>query len=249
MIEILRVLAISITAGAATGIGAVPIFAADRISHRIYDGMIALAAGVMLGASIFSLILPGLEIGVLPEVFIGILAGGLFLLVLNELVPHIHTHFKGGRLTEYKRKAILIGSSITIHNFPEGLTVGIALGSGLKGVGLATALAIGIQNIPDGFAFAVPAEKAGLNRPANVFWTTMSGALPESIAALLGFLLVSTFEGIFPLMASFAAGTMMAVVSREMIPESHGHDYSSFSTAMFLIGFVLMIAIDNVFAV
>jgi len=176
MTGIETVLAISLIAGAATGLGALPIFIADRISHRVYDGMIALAAGVMLGASMFTLIIPGLEIGTMAEVIIGIVTGGLFLLLLNEEIPHIHTKFGGGNLTEYKRKAMLVGGSITLHNFPEGLAIGIAFGSGLEGVGLAVALAITVQNIPDGFAFSVPAEKAGLERLKNVFWTTISGS-------------------------------------------------------------------------
>lgn len=181
MIGTKTVLAISLVAGAATGLGALPIFIADKISHRVYDGMIALAAGIMLGASMFTLIIPGLEIGTMAEVIIGIVIGGLFLLLLNEEIPHIHTKFGGGNLTEYKRKAMLVGGSITLHNFPEGLAIGIAFGSGLEGVGLAVALAIAIQNIPDGFAFSVPMEKASLNRIKNVFWTTISGVAPEPL--------------------------------------------------------------------
>ncbi len=240
---------VALIAGAATGIGALPVFAADRVSHRIYDSSIGFAAGVMFGAAVFSLILPGLEHGTMLELVIGTLVGGVFLLVANAHIPHIHLHFGDGDLTEHKRKAVLVASSITIHNFPEGLAVGIAFGSGMEGVGLALALAIGIQNVPDGFAMAIPANKAGITKWKNILYTTISGGVPEPVAAVLGFAMVRVFTEIFPLAAGFAAGAMMAVIFREMIPDSHGHGYSDTATLTFIVGFALMLFIDNTFAV
>lgn len=249
MPDIQIVIVVSILAGSSTGLGAIPIFLADRISHRFYDGMIALAGGIMIGASMFTLIIPGLEIGSIAKVITGIIAGGSFLLLLEREIPHVHQRFNGRPLTDFQKKAYLIGGSITLHNLPEGLAVGIAFGSGLEGVGLAVATAIAIQNIPDGFAFAIPAEKTGLKKWKNITLTTLSGGAPEPIAAVIGFLLVNIFKEIFPLAAGFAAGAMLAVVSKEMIPESHGHGYQSFATFMFLIGFALMMFIDKTFTV
>ncbi len=244
-----RVLIISIIAGSATGIGSIPILFIDRITHRTYDSMIALAAGIMTGASIFTLIMPGLNSGTMKEIIPGIITGGLFLLLVDRMIPEIDDRFRGGHLTDLEKRAMLIGGSITLHNVPEGLAIGIAFGSGIEGVGFAIALAIGIQNIPDGFAFAIPAEKAGVPRGRNMLYTTLSGGLPEPVAALIGFGLVKILTEIFPIAAGFAAGAMLGVVFKEMIPESHGHDYSSIATAMFLVGFVVMMFIDKTFTV
>lgn len=241
---------ISLIAGTVTGIGALPVFFTDRISHRVYDSALGLAAGVMFGAATFTLIIPGMEYGTMTEVMAGIGVGGLFLLVANKYIPHVHFHFtEDGELTDYKRKAMLIASSITLHNFPEGLAIGIAFGSGMEGVGLALGIAIGIQNIPDGFAMAIPANKAGLSKAKNLFYTTISGGIPEPVAALIGFALVRFSKELFPVAAGIAAGAMMAVIFREVIPSSHGHGYSDTSTLTFIAGFVLMMFIDNTFTV
>lgn len=247
---------IALLAGAATGVGALPIFVADRVSHRIYDGALGLAAGIMIGAAVFALIVPGLELGSLSAVVVGFLLGSLFLLAANWLIPHLHLRFGGttdspaavaeqsSGETESRRRAILIGSSVTIHNVPEGLAVGIAFASGLEGVGIALAIAIAVQNVPDGFAMAVPAQQAGVSKAKTLLWTTLSGAVPEPIAAAAGFLLVSAVVGIFPVAAGFAAGAMMAVVFRELIPASHGHGYADMATLTFSIGFALMLLLD-----
>jgi ZIP family zinc transporter len=246
---LVKVVLVAMVAGGATGIGALPIFFTDRISHRVYDGALGLAAGIMFGASMFSLILPGMELGDMWEVMVGILLGGLFLLGTNQLIPHLHLDFGNPEGAEFKKKALLIGSAITIHNFPEGLAVGIAFGSGFEGVALALAVAIGIQNVPDGFAMSIPASKTELSKSKNLLYTTLSGGIPEPVAAVLGFSLVTVFTQIFPLAAGFAAGAMMAVIFREMIPSSHSHGYANFATMTFVAGFVLMMFIDNVFAV
>ncbi|MXV63696.1 ZIP family metal transporter [Natronorubrum sp. JWXQ-INN-674] len=274
------VVVIAALAGAATGLGALPIFVTDRISHRFYDAALGLAGGIMFGAAVFALVVPGLEIGSLWEVVVGILLGGVFLLAANRLVPHVHlliseeanrtypdaesaestlepdeTTVGSDRVgdgasgdseerTENRRQAILIGSAITIHNVPEGLAIGIAFAGGLEGVGIALAVAIGIQNVPDGFAMAIPASRTGLSNAKTLLYTTLSGAVPEPIAAALGFGLVAVVTGLFPLAAGFAAGTMIAVIFREMIPASHGHGYADIATLTFVIGFVVMVIVD-----
>lgn len=254
------VLLVSLLAGCATGLGALPILVATSISHRVYDAALGLAAGIMFGAAVFALIVPGMEIGSLAEVLVGILLGGLFLLVANRSIPHFHLLINGRKTGEpdaeiapedanTARRAVLIGGSITLHNVPEGLAIGIAFGSGLDGVGLTLALAIAIQNVPDGFAMAVPTSRTRLSDAKTVLYTTLSGGVPEPIAAVAGFALVAVFTQLFPVAAGFAAGTMMAVIFREMIPQSHGHGYADEATLLFILGFVIMLFVDTVLAV
>lgn len=251
-----EVVGVAALAGCATGIGALPIFFTDRVSHRVYDGAVGLAAGIMVGAAVFALILPGLELGTLWEVAAGTLLGGLFLLGANAVIPHLHLRFAGKRREGLPlgddddfRRALLIGAAITIHNIPEGLAIGIAFASGEEALALALALAIAIQNIPDGFAFAVPAATAGVSKWKTTLYTTLSGGVPEPVAAALGFALVIVITGLFPAAAGFAAGAMIAVVFREMIPASHGHGYADLATLTFIVGFVIMMIIDIALAV
>lgn len=243
-------------AGCATGLGALPVFFTDRVSHRVYDAALGLAAGIMFGAAVFALVLPGLELGPLREVAVGILAGGVFLLVANALLPHIHMewsgeHTEGMAVDEENglRRALLVGAAITIHNVPEGLAVGIAFASGEDALGLALAVAIAVQNVPDGFAMAVPAQAAGVSKVKTTVYTTLSGGLPEPLAAALGFGLVLVVKDLFPVAAGFAAGAMIAVIFREMIPASHGHGYEDYATLTFVGGFVVMMVIDIALAV
>jgi len=256
MVSLPEVVLIAGLAGCATGVGAIPTLFSDRFSHKVYDSAIGLAAGIMFGAAVFALILPGLEIGQLWEVAIGIVAGGCFLLGSNALLPHLHLQF-GGEVREGLpvaeedglRRAFLIGGAITIHNVPEGLAVGIAFASGEEALGIALAVAIAVQNVPDGFAMAVPAISAGVSKPKTMLYTTLSGGLPEPIAAALGFALVAVVTDIFPVAAGFAAGAMMAVIFREMIPASHGHGYENTATLTFVFGFVTMMIVDVALAV
>jgi zinc transporter, ZIP family len=260
MVSISTVFLVSLLAGCATGLGALPILFTDRISHRSYDAALGLAAGVMFGAAVFALVIPGLEIGSIGEVVGGVVVGGAFLLVANRSIPHLHVRFRGtrthGREGEIRperidstRQALLVGGSITLHNVPEGLAIGIAFGSGFEEVGIALAVAIAVQNVPDGFAMAVPASRTELSDARTVLYTTLSGGVPEPIAAVAGFALVAVFTQLFPVAAGFAAGTMIAVVFREMIPSSHGHGYADAATAAFLAGFAIMLVVDTVLAV
>ncbi|MCU4925662.1 ZIP family metal transporter [Halobacteria archaeon AArc-dxtr1] len=255
MSDVWTVLAITTVAGLATGLGAIPVFVRTRVSHRVYDAALGLAAGMMISASAFALIMPGLEIGTVTEVVAGVLVGGVGLLIANRLFPHVHAHYNrwtghgGGPDTEPAaadalRRAVLIGGAITLHNAPEGLAIGVAFASGLEGVGLAVAVVIALQNVPDGFAFAVPMAETGLSRPRVLLYTALSGAVPQVVAALAGFLLVEFIDGLFPLAAGFAAGAMIAVVFREMVPQSHGHGYADAATAAFLAGFSLLVVVD-----
>ena len=283
MVTMLEVVLIATLAGCATGVGALPVLITDRVSHRLYDGALGFAGGVMVGAAVFALVVPGLELGTPFEVVVGLIAGGAFLLLTNAALPHIHLRFRehhhdleGTSLVEPAvdpeatlaragdgadgsdaqerdpddlRRALLVGSTVTIHNVPEGLAVGIAFASGDAALGFAIATAIAVQNVPDGFAMAVPAARAGVSSPKTIFYTTLSGGVPEPIAAALGFALVALVTGIFPVAAGFAAGAMIAVVFRELVPSSHGHGYADTATAAFLAGFAVMLVVDTVLAV
>ncbi|RKD97976.1 ZIP family metal transporter [Halopiger aswanensis] len=271
-----EVLVVATIAGCTTGIGALPLLLTDRISHRVYDGSLGLASGIMVGAAVFALVLPGLELGSPFEVVAGLVAGGGFLLASNALLPHIHVLFPGEQvegtrlrdpagdlptlservesgpddgLGDDLRRAALVGAAITIHNVPEGLAVGIAFASGEAALGLAIATAIAVQNVPDGFAMAVPSVRAGVSGPRTLLYTTLSGGVPEPIAAAVGFLLVAVVSNLFPIAAGFAAGAMIAVVFRELVPSSHGHGHADIATAAFVAGFALMLIVDTVLAV
>ena len=246
-------LTVTTVAGLATGLGALPTLLGARVSHRVYDAALGLAAGIMFAASVFGLIIPGMEFGTLTQVMIGVFIGGFFLLVTNRLIPHLHVRYTrwqghGGvaeTIDDRFRRAILVGSAISLHNAPEGLAMGIAFASGLEEVAFLLAVVIGLQNIPDGFAFAVPVSQAGVSNLNVLVYTTLSGVVPQVAAALLGFALVGFAEGVFPIAAGFAAGAMMAVVFREMVPSSHGHGYADAATATFLVGFALLVVVDE----
>ena len=277
------VVAVTGAAGVATGVGALPVFFRTRVTHRVYDAALGLAAGLMVAASVFGLILPGMEEGTLTAVMAGLLLGGIGLLAGNHAVPHLHAQYRewhpeGGATGDDAaamaasdepgdstdpgasadaaaeregtlRKALLIGGAITLHNAPEGLAIGVAFASGLEEVALVLAVVIGLQNVPDGFAFAVPMADTGMSNPRVLWYTTLSGVVPQVVAAVFGFSLVGLAAGLFPVASGFAAGAMLAVVFRELIPSSHGHGHADAATGAFLVGFVLLVVVDAVVVV
>ncbi len=147
------------------------------------------------------------------------------------------------------RRALLVGGAITLHNAPEGLAIGIAFASGLTEVALVLAVVIGLQNVPDGFAFAVPMGETGMSNWRVLLYTTLSGLVPQITAAVVGFSLISVAAGLFPIASGVAAGAMLAVVFRELIPASHGHGHADAATVAFLLGFVLIVVVDAVVVV
>ncbi|QKY15649.1 ZIP family metal transporter [Halorubrum sp. CBA1229] len=301
------VVAVTGIAGLATGLGALPVFVRARVTHRAYDAALGLAAGLMVAASVFGLILPGMEAGTLAAVTTGVLVGGAALLGGNYAIPHLHAQYRewlpeggatsddvaamptgderrgmtaddppgaatdaagGGESTATAgettattveadetarevtlRKALLIGGAITLHNAPEGLAIGVAFASGFEEVALLLAVVIGLQNVPDGFAFAVPMADTGMSNLRVLWYTTLSGLIPQVVAAVFGFSLVGLAAGLFPVSAGFAAGAMLAVVFRELIPSSHGHGHADAATGAFLLGFVLLVVVDAVVVV
>ena len=242
----------SLLAGLATGVGALPILLKADFSRRTLDLMLGFAAGVMLAASAFSLLVPALDmqtagwIGVFTIVGAGFLLGGLFVHLTDKYLPHDHFQ-KGheGPSSNLARVWLLV-IAITIHNFPEGLAVGVSFGGGDIGTGISVAVAIGLQNMPEGLAVAAPLVREGYSRKYAVLLALATG-LVEPIGGILGVSVVSFAVGLLPYGLAFAAGAMVFVVGDEMVPESHSGGNERIATWGLIIGFFIMMSLDNVF--
>lgn len=238
----------TLLAGLATGLGGVPLlFWRKDVPRRLSDLMLGFAAGVMLAATAFSLLVPALEQGGLIPGTGGVVLGALFLYGLDRFVPHIHPAF--GRqegLNSYVARVWLLILAITIHNFPEGFSVGVVMGTGDVQAGLGLALAMALQNIPEGLAVAAPLVREGYSKGRALLYAALSG-LAEPVAGTVGVLAVQSIDRILPWALAFAAGAMLYVVSDEMIPESHREGYEVEATLGFIAGFVVMMALDNAF--
>jgi ZIP family zinc transporter len=250
----------SILAGLATGAGALPIFFFRNISPRLINAMLGGAAGVMLAATSFSLIIPGIDygdqlwpgMGVYVVIF-GMLFGAVFLDRVDNWLPHEHFVMgkEGGAASMGRegpdsrlKKVWLFIFAITIHNFPEGLAVGVGFGTGDVGGGTSLAIGIGIQNMPEGLAVALPLIGLGYNRWKALGYATLTG-LVEPVGGLLGVASVTVFQQILPFGLAFAAGAMLFVISDEIIPETHSKGKSRIATFGVMVGFVVMMALDN----
>ena len=234
--------------GGATVFGALMGFLFREITHRFRDVSMALAAGIMLAASIVSLVLPALEQGSLPVTLAGFLTGGCFMSVLNRLVPHMHALAGIASLSETDRihadRVLLFISAIAIHNFPEGIAAGVSFGSGSTGDALVIAGGIALQNIPEGMVIIAPMLAAGI-RPGRTFLCGLLSGLVEVIGTLLGYFAVSAAAAVLPFALAFAGGTMIYVISDEMIPDTHAHGNGRSATYALLLGICLMLALDN----
>jgi ZIP family zinc transporter len=239
--------AASLLAGLATGAGALPVLFTKRVSDRLLDVMLGFSAGVMLAATSFSLIVPAIDIsGPFVAVF-GIILGALVLHLIDRFVPHFHPALGAEGPPSRMSKVWLFVLAITIHNFPEGLAVGVSFGGGDVAAGLVIAMAIGLQNMPEGLAVALPLVREGYSRRKSLMYGTLTG-LVEPLGGLLGVALVSIFQPILPWGLAFAAGAMLFVVSDEMIPESHRKGFEREATFGLIAGFVVMMLLDTLFA-
>ncbi len=230
--------------GFATGVGALPVLFTRQVPERFLDALLGFAAGVMLAATAFSLILPAIEWGGILPAGVGILIGALFLAVLDHRLPH--THFiKGaeGPASRLRRVWLLI-IAITLHNFPEGLAVGVGFGSGNLPEAIALMAAIGLQNMPEGLAVALPLVRERWPRGRALLYALGSG-MAEPLAGLLGVLAVTAMHSLLPWAMGFAAGAMLYVVSDEIIPETHRRGFEVEGTWGVIIGFLLMMILDN----
>lgn len=234
--------------GGATVFGAIIGFAFKDISHKFSDTVLAFAAGVMLAAAVIGLILPSLEYGGetgLPITVIGIFCGAYCLNLMDKLVPHLH-HLAGvdqethPKKTEQLNKVLLFVMAIAIHNLPEGIAAGVGFGTGNTGEAITIAAGIALQNIPEGMVIIAPMLAAGLS-PSRTFIAAMITGVVEVLGTLLGFFAVSLSSTILPFALAFAGGTMLYVISDEMIPETH-HDDARGVTYSLLAGFCLMLA-------
>ncbi|MEQ1621209.1 MAG: ZIP family metal transporter [Methylococcales bacterium] len=241
----------SVLAGLATGAGALPALYFVDISKNLFNSMLGAAAGVMLAATAFSLLVPGITFGnnIWPDygiyiVSAGMIVGALFLHFADKQLPHVHFDSVSDVHLNSLKKVWLFIIAITIHNFPEGMSVGVSFGSGEMKNGLVLAIAIALQNIPEGLAVALPLVGLGYNKWKAVGIATLTG-LVEPIGGLLGVTMVTVFEPILPIAMGFAAGAMLFVISEEIIPETHAGGRSRHATFALMIGFIIMMALDN----
>lgn len=236
----------SVLAGAATGIGGIPVLfpSLSHISHRFRDELLGFAAGVMLAASTFSLLVPAIEIGGIWPAFLGLALGALLLDSLDRFIPHEHFE-KGPEGPKSKlRKIWLFVIAITLHNFPEGMAVGVSFGSENVSTGIVVATAIGLQNIPEGMAVAISLLGVGYTRSRAFFIAFLTG-LVEPLGGLLGVGLVSLMYAFLPWGMSMAAGAMLFVIGDEIIPETHHRDFARSATYALMVGFMVMMLLDN----
>jgi ZIP family zinc transporter len=241
----------SIIAGLATGIGALPALFLKNISERIFVSLLGLAAGVMLAATAFSLLIPGIDFGNLVwpgkgvwGVAGGIVLGALFLHFADKRLPNLHFDSVPDHHLESLQKVSLFIIAITIHNFPEGLAVGVSFGTGDIKNGLVLTTAVALQNLPEGLAVALPLVGLGYNKWKAVGLATLTG-LVEPIGGILGITMVSMFSAILPIALGFAAGAMLFVITEEIIPETHIHSRSRLATFALLLGFIIMMLLDR----
>jgi ZIP family zinc transporter len=237
-----------LAAGVATGVGGLALLLMPRPSDYLLDVLLGFTAGVMLAATAFSLLVPALDEGTLAEVLAGLLAGGIALLLLDVLVPHVHLRFfeRGHADVAAGRRAVLLLSALTIHNVPEGMAVGVAFAAGGPDLGIPIAIAIGIQNVPEGFAAAAPLLAAGSSRRSAIGIAALTGAV-EPPSALVAFATFSATAIALPFGLAFAAGAMLYVVVDELVPESHARGNERAASGALLVGFALMLALDNAF--
>jgi len=246
------VLMTALGVGGATVIGAVLGFLFKKISHTFSDLVLAFAAGVMLAAAVIGLVLPSLEYGsghtALPVTVLGIFCGALCLNLLDRVVPHLH-RLAGVEQESHPDKAaqlnkvLLFVMAIGIHNLPEGIAAGVGFGTGDNAQALTIAAGIALQNIPEGMVIIAPMLAAGMSS-RRTFVAALATGLVEVLGTLLGFFAVTLSSAILPFALAFAGGTMLYVISDEMIPETH-HDNAGGVTYALLAGFCLMLAMSH----
>ena len=243
-----------------TALGSSLVFLFHEVNEKLLAIMNGFAAGVMVAASFWSLLAPSIDFAdqngygiwsFVPAV-VGFLSGGLFLRIIDGVIPHLHKRSAGKEETEGLPSTLsstaLLFLAVTIHNIPEGLAIGVAFGAAGEGASSITsaivlALGIGLQNFPEGAALSMPIRAEGSTK-ANAFNMGQSSALVEIISALIGALLVSQMTVILPYALAFAAGAMIFVCVEELIPNSQNNGYSEVATMAFMIGFAIMMTLD-----
>ncbi|MBR6790424.1 MAG: ZIP family metal transporter [Oscillospiraceae bacterium] len=247
------VLLTALGVGGATVIGAAAGFLFKKMSHRFSDITLAFAAGVMLAAAVIGLILPSLEYGEgpwsIPVAAAGIFSGALVLNLMDKAVPHLHRIAGVDQEAHPKQhdqlnKVLLFVMAIAIHNLPEGIAAGVGFGTGDTSEALLIAAGIALQNIPEGMVIIAPMLAAGMSN-SRTFIIALATGLVEVAGTLLGYFAVSVSTAILPFALAFAGGTMLYVISDEMIPETHAHGSERGATYALLTGFVVMLAMSH----
>lgn len=236
-----------------TALGASSVFFFKKINQKVLDFTLGFAAGVMMAAAFWSLLNPAIELssslGQVSWIFpaIGFFIGGLFVIFADMFLDKVLS--KRSNVSSNKKRSVLLVSAITIHNIPEGLAIGVAFGSVLLGIEGASvlsacllAIGIGLQNFPEGAGTSLPLRREGYSRMKSFFYGQASGIV-EPIAGVLGVLLSTVSRAVLPFLLSFAAGCMISVVSRELIPESV-NKHKNISSIGFIIGFIVMMVLD-----
>ena len=243
------VLLTALGVGGATLFGSLIGFIFKKISRRFSDIVLSFAAGVMLAAAVLGLILPSLEYGgkfALLITVAGIFTGAVCLNVIDKLVPHLHK-FVGTDIEPHNNeglsKVLLFVMAIAIHNLPEGIAAGVGFGSGDTSQALIIAGGIALQNIPEGMVIIGPMLSAGVSPRKTIICAMITGFV-EVIGTLIGFFAVSISSAILPFALAFAGGTMLYVISDEMIPETHSHGNERGATYALLFGFCVMLVTD-----
>jgi len=240
-----------------TALGASLVFFVKEMNRAILDGMLGFTGGVMVAASFWSLLAPGIAmspgegfIKVIPAA-VGFALGALFIFGLDKILPHVHINFKEteGIKTPWHRTTLLV-LAITLHNIPEGLAVGVLFGGVAAGIpeasiagAVALALGIGIQNFPEGIAVSMPMRRHGVSRFKS-FWYGQLSAIVEPVAAVIGAIAVTFFTPLLPYALAFAAGAMIFVVVEEVIPETQQDRFTDIATLGFIGGFIVMMTLD-----
>ena len=240
----------SILAGLATGLGAIPVLFYRKITHKTLNAMLGGAAGVMLAATAFSLIVPGIQYGneLWPGkgvyvVAIGIMVGAGFLVLADQWLPY-EKYLEKGETFDSLRKVWLFIAAVTLHNLPEGGAVGVSFGAGDWHNGVALAMAVALQNIPEGMAVALPLVALGYRREQAVLIATLTGLI-EPIGGVLGVVMAKAFLPLMPIGMAFAAGAMLFVISDDIIPETQSRGKARYATFAMIAGFILMMILDN----
>ncbi len=243
------VLITALGVGMATVIGAIIGFTFKKVSHKFSDIVMSFAAGIMLAAAVIGLILPAVELGGnwgLLYAIVGIFAGAICLNLMDKLIPHLH-RLAGVDSESHNNaninKVLLFVLAIAIHNLPEGIAAGVGFGTGDNGQALLIASGIALQNIPEGMVIIAPMLAAGIS-PRKTMVCAIATGVVEVVGTLIGYLAVNIATVILPIALSFAGGTMLYVVSDEMLNETHGHGHERAATYSMIVGFCVMLVLD-----
>jgi ZIP family zinc transporter len=231
-----------------TAVGTLPVLFVRSAPRRLMDAMMGFAAGVMVAASCWSLLVPAIASGGVVAATLGLLIGGAFLYLADQMLPHLHAEFPDEAVTEGPkvawRQSALLMLAMTLHNFPEGMAVGVSFGAGDLGSAIALAIGIGLQNVPEGLAIALPLRRGGMSRGRAFFWGQLSAAI-EPVAGVMGAALAVASATFLPYGMAAAAGAMLYVVVEELIPETVRSGTIDVATLGFIGGFAVMMALDN----